>query len=162
MAREPGDPPYLRSGIRKRGKRRGRTVEVSTDGRDVEVFEVGEACTAKWCLMDAVTRLPQEQITPLEFTLVDEVDRPLPGQRLRFRRQARVETGEGELLLTAYEHTGRGVIPTVFWVDTNGLLLFVMTGIEIHVLSADGSGEAAYEESCRMQPPAPSAEGRRP
>jgi len=121
-------------------------------------------CTFAGCLFDAVQRLPGEAMGPLEFTLIDRLNHQVkPGQRLAFRAAPTVELGgkrvwreekqtlergavyrpvparEGarDTKLRAYEQTGRGVVPTVYWVDARGRLLFALSGLIGYVLNLE-------------------------
>jgi len=120
--------------------------------------------TFDWCLFDAVQRLPGVEMTPLEFTLLDRLNHQVkPGQRLACRAAHTIELGgrrvwredkqvlergavyrptpvrEGAVTtaLYAYDHTGRGTVPTVYWTDQRGRLFFVLSGLIGYVLSGE-------------------------
>ncbi len=117
-----------------------------------------------WCLFDAVQRLPGEATAPLEFTLIDRLNQQVkPDQRLAFRTAPTVELGgkriwheekqelergavyrpvparEGSVAtrLRAYDQTGRGLVPIVYWVDERGRLLFALSGLIGYVFNAE-------------------------
>jgi hypothetical protein len=133
MAREAGDEPYLNSGLSKEGVVEGNTLRI-TAGDHLTEAEIPGAYTSKWCLMDAIQRLAGSETDPIAFSLIDEVDQVRHNQTVAFRKQASVLIGDQNCELDSYSHTGEGVIPTVFWVDKSGRLLFVISGIEILVL----------------------------
>jgi hypothetical protein len=109
-----------------------------------------------WGLFDAVQRLPRKTTPELRFTLIDRLGACLkPDQLLastqsvtvslggqhrwgeqaeqleagtRYRPVERVEDATA-VRLHSYEHTGQGILPTTYWVDDAGRLLFVLTGM---------------------------------
>lgn len=125
---------------------------------------VGGPVALDWCLFDAVQRLPGETLGPLSFTLVDRLSHQVkPDQRLTFRSAPTVELGgrrvwreekqelergtvyrpvparEGAVpvALRAYDQTGRGIVPIVYWVDESGRLLLVLSGLFGYVYNAE-------------------------
>ena len=69
------------------------------------------------------------------FSLVDEFDEVRHRQTLACRASEMVPLKGEPRQLTAYEHLGEGVIPTVYWVDEAGRALFVVTGVEVFALT---------------------------
>ena len=116
-------------------------------------------------LFEAVQRQSGPDAPALEFTLIDRLNQQVkPGQRLAFRRSATIELGgkrvwretateleagtvyrpvevrEGAVAtkVNAWEQTGFGVLPTVYWVDDAGRLLMVLSGIAAYVYKSPG------------------------
>jgi len=143
------DPPYLKSGLTQHAHVRDGCLIVQGDAHQ-RMFSLQDEYTCKWCLLEAVQRLPREEFEPLEFTVLDDFDQPHPGQTLRFRKQEYVELADGPGLLTAYEQIGPGVLPTVFWVDSNGRCLFLMSCIEIYILEEADGVELNYDDNPMM------------
>ena len=122
---------------------------------------VREPAVINWLLFDAVGRLPQEQFSPLRFTLVDHFDQIKLGHTLKYVRSATVllgqirprhlksddangnwqpapsEQSEGRpVRLHVYHHFGEGILPWVYWVDDRGRPLIVVSGIEAYVIDS--------------------------
>lgn len=133
MAKEAGDKPYLNSLLEKRAIVEGNNLRIKVGEHHTEA-NIESPYTSKWCLMDAVQRLGGVETGSIDFSLVDEVDQVRQNQTLTFQKRASVSMSGGGCEMDAYIHIGHGVIPTVFWVDEKGRLLFVVSGLEILVL----------------------------
>jgi hypothetical protein len=129
------------------------------DGETRRMLQVGPPLTLNWCLFDAVQSLSGEGMQPMQFTLLDDFDQVKPdqvlaphgrvtlalgGSRAIRHRVEKLEKGtihrpvlerEGgrNVVLRQYSHTGRGVVPWVYYVDEAGRLLFAVGGIEAYV-----------------------------
>jgi len=152
MAKLPDDPPYLNSGLVKKGAVENGMMRLITGSETQETPLVGRH-TLKWCLIDATQRLPGATTKDIDFTLIDEFDQARPGQRLSYRKTAVIEMNGCARRLTAHQHLGSGVIPTVYWIDEDGLLLFIMTGQEIYVLHSSNGATAEFDVHNTMQKP---------
>lgn len=145
------------------GETTDRGLMVTTNGTGMRV-RAQRPFTFYWCLFDAVQRLAGPAMRPLGFTLIDRLNHQVkPHQQLAFRLAATVQLGgrriwreqkeelergaiyrpvpvrEGATatLLRAYNHTGQGVVPTIYWVDQSGRLLFVTSGLIAYVYSRE-------------------------
>lgn len=141
-------------GLRVRVGERERTV--SAPGR----------CALWFGLFEAVQRLTTPETAPGEFTLIDRLNQQVkPGQNLAFRRSGTfvlggrrvwkeqatsleagtvyrpVEAREGALPthLRAWEQTGRGTLPAVYWVDDAGRMLMALSGIIAYIRKSTDS-----------------------
>ena len=139
-AEEPGRYRYSFRGelddSRLRLHHGGRTREQA-----VEMPVCGE-----WCLFDVVQRLPLDLFEPTRLTFLKHYETALPGCVLRGLTAATVQCSEGPETLFGYQLTGPGTVPVQYWVDANQRLLFVVSGLEAHVLQAARAvpgGEAA-------------------
>jgi hypothetical protein len=83
---------------------------------------------ANWVLFDRIGRLRE----PLGFTLLDELDALRADQRLRPYRDAVVAMSGGDVRLTGWLQTGRGVLPTTWWVHETGIPLMVLAGLRAY------------------------------
>jgi len=138
VARSAAAPAYLNSGLSKRAVVEGGTLALQT-GKDRRSHELNGKYTCKWCLLDAVQRLPRLGTSRVEFTLLDEYDELCPNQVLSLQGQGKARTKAGEIEVTAYQHTGNATVPGVFYVDANGRLLVYLAGMQLLVLTnADG------------------------
>ncbi|NLX97437.1 MAG: hypothetical protein GXY83_14815 [Rhodopirellula sp.] len=133
---------------------------VEIDGK--RGFAVSGPCTLNWLLFEAVGRLPRAESALPDFTLLDDFDRPKPGHNLRYDKRRTVlvgqrtvpqtqleelpkgrihksvwgRTGGRPVELHAYQHTGEGIVPFLYWVDAAGRLLFAVSGLEAFVLDS--------------------------
>jgi len=98
---------------------------------------VPDAWTINWVLFEAVGRLPREKMKPISFTLLDHFDQVKGGQTLAYRKTADLALGGKTIRATAYDQTGRGVLPWVYWVDDAGRLLLAVAGLEAYVLTPE-------------------------
>jgi len=92
--------------------------------------------TINWSLFDVVQRLPIENFKPIMFTMLDHFEQIKLQQRLSYRETLAVEFNGTETVLHAYEQTGRGIVPWVYWLDKNARLVFVISGIEGYLLES--------------------------
>ena len=133
----------------------GDQMTIETKG-DIQKANVGNLCIPKWCLFEVIKnfqRLPKTE--KLSFVLVDEVDEIHTDQTVSFYRKVKIVPSEIAIKLKelgidqktlpnkiskesyelfGYLHTGKGVIPTVYWLDKTGRVIFVISGIEIFAL----------------------------
>ena len=157
------DKPIEDTRLQETGEAGERALRVKVGETPVRI-PVGGPFTFGWCLFEAVQRLDGERMQPREFTLIDRLNHQVkPDQRLAFRTGATVELGgkrvwreekqplevgavyrpvparEGATAtaLRAYNQTGRGIVPTVYWVDERGRLLFALSGLIGYVLNAE-------------------------
>jgi len=157
------DKPVEDLRLRETGEVGERGLRVRVGGMATRVPVAGPF-TFGWSLLDAVQRLGGEGMQPLDFTLIDRLNHQVkPEQRLAFRADPTVELGgtrvfreekqpleagavyrpvpvrEGAVPtgLRAYEQTGRGIVPIVYWVDGRGQLLFVLSGLIGYTFNAE-------------------------
>lgn len=160
---DPQDAAIEDTRLSETGEVGERALRVKVGGTVVQT-PLPELFTVDWSLFDAVQRLPGEALEPLAFTLVDRLNQQMkPGQRLAFRSAPTIELGgkriwreekrtlergavyrpvsarEGATVtrLRAYDQTGRGLVPIVYWVDERGRLLFVLSGLIGYVLNLE-------------------------
>jgi len=99
-------------------------------------FSTDGVYTFNWALYDAVQRLAREQTPTIEFTLFEHFEERKPNQRLALRKEAIVILNDQPTQLYAYEQTGEGIIPTVYWTNEQNRLLFVVAGLEAYVFNS--------------------------
>jgi len=119
--------PYTR--LQKSATVGNDAIEIRDSG-GIRRLPVRGPYTLNWALFDAVGRLPREKTEPLDFTLIDHFDQLKPNQTLCFRKTTTVTVAGNPLRLHAYDQIGEGIVPWVYWVDDQGRLLFVVSGLE--------------------------------
>ena len=112
---------------------RGNTL-VMTTANGAHEYSAPAPATINWLLFDVIPRFGGKHIEPVRFTLIDRGDKVKPGITLSWRKSVNVAVGKADLALRAYEMKGAGILPTVFWTDERGLLLFVVSGMEAYCL----------------------------
>jgi len=103
-------------------------------GGQLSVTPVRQPVLCDVALFEAVQRLPVEGTEPLRFVLVEEGDMPSTVHQLTYRGRHEVLTAGGPALLSAYQHLGPGVLPTTYWLDSQGRLLLMLNGMVMYVL----------------------------
>lgn len=126
-----------KSGVFKNGKM------VVEDGKYRREIMVPSPYTVNWALFDAVQRMSRAPGTEsaavkklLKFTMFDHFDQVKEKQSLQYRKTAQVVVGTKPIELHAYEHLGEGIVPWIYWVDSKGRLLFVISGQEAYLLES--------------------------
>jgi hypothetical protein len=110
------------------GQVRGGFIEWTRAGRK-RIAPAPPPVVANWALFDTVQRLTPDLNKSFEFTLLDDGDLIKPAQRLVYVGQTTVQAAGGaNLSLHCWEQTGYGVLPTHYWVDGKGRLLFAIAG----------------------------------
>lgn len=92
--------------------------------------------TCGWSLMDGVMRLPQIDGDYLHFELLDELQIHRPEQRLAFLGAAQAELAGASRWLFGYQHRGRGVLPTQYWLEEGGRLVLARSATRLLMLEA--------------------------
>lgn len=121
----------------------GKTIEWTRAGRKRSASATPPV-VANWALFDAVQRLAQQESKPIEFTLLDDGDLVKPAQRLVYRGKESVKAAGGaSLSLNWWEQTGYGILPTHYWVDGSGRLLFAISGQKAFLYDPDARNHMA-------------------
>jgi hypothetical protein len=122
---------------------RGSTVEFARGARR-RTARAAPPVVASWGLLDALQRLSPDQPKALEFTLLDDGDLLKPVQRLTYAGKTSIQgAGGAGLALDCWEHTGYGVLPTHYWVDAQGRLLFAVAGQRAFLYDPEARQHAA-------------------
>ena len=132
LAKTANDTPY---GIPLEGKGiyNGKDIITITEGSMVRNYHSSIAVTMKWNLLYAISDIVRTEL-PSTFQVIDEYD-VLTGERILqpFSRNT-IETDGKTINLQAYVMTGQGVLPTFYWLNEAGMLLFVNSGSEVYVV----------------------------
>jgi len=127
--------PYENSKIAKRAEAADGRVEIA-DTHSVRRFAINGPSTINWAVWDAVMRMAREPAEPIHFSMLDHFDQLKRRQTLAFRKSVVVTLRGRHVTLHAFEHVGEGIVPWIYWVDDQGRLLFVVSGLEVYVLGA--------------------------
>jgi hypothetical protein len=94
----------------------------------------GKPVTSNWTLLEAVQRLPFELPQPLAFEMLEDLDLVKPGQTLRAIAPATLEIGGRKTTLHGFRQTGRGILPTHYWLDDRHRLIAAAGALRAYVL----------------------------
>lgn len=139
VAKRADGPACLQSGLTKDAQVKDGVL-VLREGSKRRKLKLPGRYTCKWCLLDAVGRLPKSGDKKVEFALLDEYDELCPQQTMTFRGRKKVKTRTGLIEVYSYQHTGVATVPGVFYVDIAGRVLFYLAGMQLLAL-ADVDGK---------------------
>jgi len=111
----------------------------SISGRKLKVFrgdknrseKLENSPLLKWSHLPVLMELEDDE--GFRFDWIDEMEQVFTGHQLRYAGEALISTENGKLPLRAFQHTGTGKIPTVYWLYNN-IMLMVISGTEVYVL----------------------------
>lgn len=143
VAQKLAGAPYMDSGLTKECSYANGELIVRA-GEHERRTRIDGPVTCKPCLFAVVSALARkgEEIDG-RFTVLDEFDVPLPGQRLRHRGRIEMQTRGGRMPLHCFEHTGPGTVPGLFWVTDSGAVITYIGGMQGLVLQK--ADEQAYD-----------------
>ncbi len=128
--------PYGGTGWFNSGKAQNGMVTIQTNGQPIRKAFGQTLLGWKWGLPAVVQQMAEASKVELQFALLDEFDAIYQNQKLSFRKNVKLDCGEGGLIdCKVFELTGDGVIPTVYWVDDQHRTIFVISGMEAYVLN---------------------------
>jgi len=133
VSREPEDPAYLLSGLKKHAQVVDEKLELTIQKHSHTHFLPGPY-TCKWALLDAVGRMAISELQEIHFTLLDEADAICPDQKVWRCGTVEAHTRSGPVQVTCYRHTGIATMPGMFYVDHQGRVLFYLAGMELLAL----------------------------
>ncbi len=138
-----GDREFTEAAVQKKGSLTGGKLRTEAGGRTFEE-DLSGPVTSNWSLFEALERLPGPEAPPLGFTLLDELDKIKPAQRLRFRQTTSIPFGGETVKVHCYQRLGEGHLPCYYYVDGNHRLLLMISELRAYILDADA--ERKHEE----------------
>jgi hypothetical protein len=95
--------------------------------------------TSNWSLLEAVQRLARHGTAKsLQFEMLDEMGALRHNQRLVRYETIEADLPNGKISVTGFCQSGEGVLPTHYWLDAQGRLLFVIAGYRALIWQAKG------------------------
>jgi hypothetical protein len=82
--------------------------------------------------------------TDFTFSWIDEMEQVFTGHRIKFRERLGLSIWNCDVTLCSFQQTGPGLIPTVYWLTENNVLLFVVSGTEIYMLDEFNGKQLNY------------------
>jgi hypothetical protein len=139
-----GDPvaKIAYTGLRSQARMENGKLRIQTGRVAIRhAINASDGLAAKWMLLEAVQRWPVDA-PPVSFSIVDENDALWENQTMAWIGEPIVM---GNMTLRGLLHLGKGTLPRSFWMNQDGLLLFVISGTEIAVLANVNGVEASYD-----------------
>jgi len=93
---------------------------------------------ADWSLMEAVQRLPYEEMVPLHFDMMEGLSLLRPGHVLTYGGTETYLDGGREVLLYRFSQVGRGILPYEYYLDENHRLVLSITLSRAYWLDREG------------------------
>lgn len=95
---------------------------------------LGMPVVSDWALLAAVQQMPP--FPEFRFAQLQQLERYFGDQRIRYLELFEARFGEQEVPLHGYVHTGKGMIPSYYWVDEHGRLLIARYALTTLVYNA--------------------------
>lgn len=111
----------------------GERISVTTNGSE-RIHNPAVLWTCNWSLFEAVQRQSPAGEHAGNFTILDDLDILKSGQRLSLRGEAELDTGGKTIKVLRYHQTGRGLLPTRYYVSQSGRLLLAHTELRAYIL----------------------------
>jgi len=127
------------AGLKRTASVEDGELKIATGDAKPRTVELAGDYTLSWALFDAVARLPREKFDPIDFTLIDHFDQVKPDHRLLYRGDVETTLGNTKSRLHAYDELGRGIMPVTHFVDAQGRVALVISGLEAYVLRSQRS-----------------------
>lgn len=127
----------LNTGRTLQGEVRARQATIAEGGKTRVLPIPGGDLSWKWGIIDVVRTMAAKGIRTRAFSTLDEMDIIYARQEVRFRKNQTLRVGDGatsQVNFQIFDLQGDGVIPTVYWVDEGGRVVFVVTGAEAYLL----------------------------
>lgn len=90
-----------------------------------------------YTVFDAVQRMSFENVTSLDFTLLDELDKVKKNHLIRFVKKASINFAGADRNVKIYAETGEGLLPWKYYVDEKGRLLLAISGMRTYILDTE-------------------------
>ena len=124
--------PFDASRVEESASVNGGTITAKRNGRGL-TRAIPTPFTSDFSLLDAVQRLPKADTKPLQFALLQDMDKIKEGQSLTYREKVDFEIGGKTLPLHCYQQIGRGLLPYRYYVDEQGRLLFAFSAVRAYI-----------------------------
>ena len=144
IAKNETDAGYLLSEMTRQSEFKNGEYIVKT-GSLQQSYPLSTPYTTKYNLFDAVQRMPAETGAPQNFNCLDDFDEARPAD-ICWLESAEIGMKNGKQKMNRFLQTGEGVVPTCYWTDPSGRLLFYISGIEILVLDSENGKSIPYRK----------------
>ena len=131
-----GETVFPEASLDMRGKIADSCLEVA-HGRRISRRELQGPVSSSWSLLEALSSLPGTMTDPIDFTLLDELDKVKQGQRLTFRETTTIDFAGGKRDVHCYQQIGYGTLPWLYYVDSKAGLLLAINGLRAYIRDAN-------------------------
>ncbi|NQU44639.1 hypothetical protein HQ520_15215 [bacterium] len=136
---------FAEAGYRQTARVEDGAILLDIGGKAVK-RSVPDSWTCNWSLFEAVQRGAVSAGAGFpEFAYVEDLDKVKLGHRIHRREERRIPFGSGEVAVSHFVEIGRGILPIEYFVDGQGRLLLVLTGLKAWVL--DPGARKVHENS---------------
>jgi len=142
MAKNAEAPAYPFTELKGKIRLHKNTLRIAETGKPIQKFIEGTPLL-KWAHWGLIPGL-DEGDSPV-FDWIDEMEQVFRGHRIRFQEKIALVTKGGEINISSFHHTGTGIVPTVYWLTENKVLLFVVSGTEVYVLDKFNGKQVSFE-----------------
>jgi hypothetical protein len=141
MAKNTDAPAYPFTELKGNIRLQKNTLHIDETGKLFQKTTEGTP-VLKWAHWGLIPLLQDHK--EFVFDWIDEKEQIYKGHLIRFREKITLMTKGGLINLCSFYHTGTGIIPTVYWLTENKVLLFVVSGTEVYVLDRFNRKQVSY------------------
>jgi hypothetical protein len=124
-----------------RGAIKGKELKVLRGEKNISK-KLENTPLLKWAHWPLLMEMKDDK--SIEFDWIDEMEQLFTGHQLKYCGEALISTQNGKLSLRAFQQTGTGKIPTIYWIYNN-VLLTVVSGTEVYILDEFNGKRIGYE-----------------
>jgi len=132
------------SGLSKTGRIADDKLIVNTNGQE-RTHALTAPVASNWSLFEAVQRLPSVDHTALDFTYLEDLSMIKEGHKISYQGLLPSVWRENKIKLHRFQHTGSGIFPFEYWLNSDHKLLLAVTGPRAYIL--DDMAEHIFDES---------------
>lgn len=126
--------PIESTRIREHGVSHIEGARVTRGGiRELYRCPNGPVFTSNWSLFDAVQRLAPDAV-PRPFDMLEDLTLLRRDQRITPGETREIRLGEQTMRLRSFRQIGEGILPTHYWIDASGRLVFASCGLRGYLL----------------------------
>ncbi len=106
-------------------------------GRVERTVPAPKVFTSNWSLFDALQRLPGDEIQPMAFDMLEELDLLKPNQWLSFKSTFAAELGGKPVRLHGFSVIGQAILPYEYWLDDQRRVVMAIGGRRAYLFNPD-------------------------
>lgn len=142
MAKDTEAPAYPFTELKGKIRLQKNSLRIAEAGKPIQKFIEGIPLL-KWAHWGLIPGLEEHDSFVLDW--IDEMEQVFKGHRISFKEKITLVTKGGEIHLSSFHHTGTGIIPTVYWLTENKVLLYVVSGTEVYVLDKFNGKQVSFD-----------------
>jgi hypothetical protein len=142
MAKDTEAPAHPFTELKGKIRMHKNRLQIAETGKSIQKYAEG-APLLKWAHWGLIPLLQDHE--DFVFDWIDEMEQIFKGHRIRFREKITLLTKGGKINLYSFHHTGAGIVPTVYWLTENKVMLFVVSGTEVYVLDKFNGKQVSFK-----------------